>query len=68
MTTEELDLIVRFAGSVGGNALLVAFLWAVLTGRIITKGHHDEVVGILEERIRRIKNGRGSFPFPDSDD
>lgn len=67
MTPEEQELLLSILGNVGGNALLIAVLWAVLTGRLVTKGHHDEVVQILEDRIERIKNGRSLYPFPDDD-
>jgi len=65
VTPQEQDLLLTLLGNIGGNAALLAVIWALVTGRLVTKGHHEEVKSILEERIGRIKNEQRSFPFPD---
>lgn len=48
MTEAELFTLL---GGVGGNAVLVLVIWALLTGRIVTRFHYDEMRRVMEQRI-----------------
>lgn len=67
MTPEEYQALFGFLGDIGGNAILLFVLYGLVTGRLVTRFHYDEMRSLLEQRIERIKNGRTVFPFLDEE-
>lgn len=68
MTPDEFEALFSFLGNLGGNAILLFVLYGLVTGKLVTRFHYDEMVRLHEQRIERIKNGSKLFPFNDSDD
>lgn len=67
MTPEEYQALFAFLGDIGGNAILLFVLYGLVTGRLVTRFHYDEMIRLHEQRIERLLNGRGVFPFPDEE-
>lgn len=57
MTPEEFEAVFSFLGNLGGNAILLFVLYGLVTGRLVTRFHYDEMRTLLEERIERMENG-----------
>ena len=48
MTEQEL---LTLLGGVGGNAILVLVVWALMTGRLVTRFQYDDMKHTLQDRI-----------------
>lgn len=57
MTPDEFEALFSFLGDLGGNAMLLFVLYGLVTGKLVTRFHYDEMQRIYDSRIERIKNG-----------
>lgn len=62
----DLEAVLTIAREITVTGLLVASIWGLLTGKVVTRFHYDEMKNTLEKRIgvqseviRRLKSGPG---------
>lgn len=58
MTPDEFQALFSFLGDLGGNAMLLFVLYGLVTGKLVTRFHYDEMMRVYETRIQRLVNGQ----------
>lgn len=48
-------VLADLAAELGAFGVAALVIWAILTGRLITKGHHVEVVDALHEELKDLQ-------------
>lgn len=49
----ELELITKLAEGLTATLVLIYGLWAIITGKLKTQGHHDEVIAEKDKSLDR---------------